>query len=178
MLLCQCGTLDRADQRNAGIAEQCSAQQGQRRKALRTSGASNGQTIAGALGTGVHGSAIGCRGHGKPSCRYPTCLTANRNMWIERASAPVMNDGFAARLGAELVRDDTLFEAALVSLGSLGIVHSVLICATGRYRAKHVAAAHPLWADKGSPEFARLPWIWHSGRKPPSLFFPSHHGPR
>jgi hypothetical protein len=60
-------------------------------------------------------------------------LTANRNMWIERASAPVMTDSFAARLGAELVRDDNLFEAAIVSLGSLGIVHSVMICATGRY---------------------------------------------
>ena len=38
-----------------------------------------------------------------------------------------MTKAFAAMLGAELVRDKLLFRAALVSLGALGIVHSVLL---------------------------------------------------
>ncbi|MGB5076543.1 MAG: hypothetical protein WBO17_03585 [Sphingorhabdus sp.] len=131
LLLCQCGTLI------ARINETFESPNSvfpvaQRRRALRTSGASNGQTIAGALGTGVHGSAIDVGGMESQVVGIQL-LTASRNMWIERASVPVMRDSFAARLGAELVRDDNLFEAAIVSLGSLGIVHSVMLCSTGRY---------------------------------------------
>jgi hypothetical protein len=131
LLLCQCGTLiarinETLESPNSVFPNS------QRRRALRTSGASNGQTIAGALGTGVHGSAIDVAGMESQVVGIQL-LTANRNMWIERASAPAMKDSFAARLGAELVRDDTLFEAAIVSLGSLGIVHSVMIRSTGRY---------------------------------------------
>jgi hypothetical protein len=131
LLLCQCGTLiarinETLESPNSVLPN------GQRRRALRTSGASNGQTIAGAIGTGVHGSAIDVAGMESQVVGIQL-LTANRNMWIERASVPTMVDSFAARLGAELVRDDNLFEAAIVSLGSLGIVHSVMICSTGRY---------------------------------------------
>jgi hypothetical protein len=108
---------------------------GRRRRALRTSGASNGQTIAGALGTGVHGSAIDVGGMESQVVGLQL-LTATQNLWIEPASAPLMVDGFAARLGATLVRDDLLFSAALVSLGSLGIVHAVMLRATGRYKLR------------------------------------------
>jgi FAD/FMN-containing dehydrogenase len=103
-----------------------------RRRALRTSGASNGQTIAGALGTGVHGSAIDVAGM-ESQVAGIQLLTATRNYWIERASDPVMNAAFVAELDAELIRDDHLFEAAIVSLGSLGIVHSVMLKSARRY---------------------------------------------
>lgn len=104
----------------------------QRRRALRTSGASNGQTIGGALGTGIHGSAIDVGGL-ESQVAGIQLLTAKQNLWIERASAPTLNAAFAAKLGATLVRDDAKFEAAIVSLGALGIVHSVLLKTTGRY---------------------------------------------
>lgn len=131
LLLCQCGTLiarinETLESPNSVLPNS------QRRRALRTSGASNGQTIAGALGTGVHGSAIDVAGMESQVVGIQL-LSANRNLWIERASAPAMTDSFAARLGATLVRDDNLFEAAIVSLGSLGVVHSVMIRSTGRY---------------------------------------------
>lgn len=103
-----------------------------RRRALRTSGASNGQTIAGAIGTGVHGSAIGV-GAMESEVAGIQLLTATQNLWIEPARAPVMNANFAAKLGATLVRDDAKFDAAIVSLGALGIVHAVMLRATGRY---------------------------------------------
>jgi hypothetical protein len=105
------------------------------RRALRTQGASNGQTIAGALGTGTHGSAIDV-GALESQVAGIQLLTATRNIWLERPGDPVLNKDFAARLGAELVRDESLFRAALVSLGMLGIVHSVLIRTTGRYRLR------------------------------------------
>ena len=43
---------------------------------------------------------------------------ARRSVWLERASCPVTTAAFAAALGAELRRDDGLFEAALVSFGA------------------------------------------------------------
>jgi hypothetical protein len=104
----------------------------QKRRALRTSGASNGQTIGGALGTGIHGSAIDVGGL-ESQVAGIQLLTATQNLWIERASAPTMNAAFAAKLGATLVRDDAQFEAAIVSLGALGVVHSALLRTTGRY---------------------------------------------
>jgi hypothetical protein len=103
------------------------------RRALRTSGASNGQTIGGALGTGIHGSAIDVGGL-ESQVAGIQLLTANQNLWIERASRPVLNANFASKLGATLVRDDAKFEAAIVSLGALGIVHSAALFTTGRYR--------------------------------------------
>jgi len=48
-------------------------------------------------------------------------------VYLQRASYPVVNPGFAAALGAELKNDDTLFNAALVSFGSFGIIHGMLI---------------------------------------------------
>ena len=104
-----------------------------RRRALRTSGASNGQTIGGMIGTGVHGSAIGVGGF-ESQVAGLQLLTATQNLWIEPARAPTMTAAFAAKLGATLVRDNAKFDAALVSLGALGIVHSVLLRSTGRYR--------------------------------------------
>jgi FAD binding domain len=111
-----------------------------RGRALRTSGASNGQTIGGSIGTGIHGSAIDVGGL-ESQVAGIQLLTADDNIWIERASAPAMNAAFAAKLGARLERNDQLFEAAIVSLGALGIVHSVLLRSTGRYKL-HSALAH------------------------------------
>jgi hypothetical protein len=105
----------------------------QRKRALRTSGASNGQTIGGSLGTGIHGSAIDIGGL-ESQVMGIQLLTETQNLWIERASAPVMNAAFVAKLGATIRRDDDAqFEAVIVSLGALGIVHSVLLKTTGRY---------------------------------------------
>ncbi len=104
----------------------------QRRRALRTSGASNGQTIGGALGTGVHGSAIDVGGM-ESQVAGIQILTAKQNLWIERASEPTFSSDFATKLGATLVRDDAKFEAAIVSLGALGVVHAVAMKTTGRY---------------------------------------------
>lgn len=97
-----------------------------RRRSLRTTGASNGQTIAGLIGTGAHGSAVDL-GAAEGEVLGLQLLTGTRNLWLEDPDRPVMTKAFAAMLGAELVRDKLLFRAALVSLGALGIVHSVLL---------------------------------------------------
>ncbi|MEA3044355.1 MAG: hypothetical protein QOH47_2193 [Sphingomonadales bacterium] len=98
----------------------------ERRRSLRTMGASNGQTIAGLIGTGAHGSAIDL-GAAEGEVLGLQLLTGTRNLWLEHPDRPVMTKSFATMLGAERVRDKLLFRAALVSLGALGIVHSVLL---------------------------------------------------
>lgn len=179
LLLCQCGTpISRINETFESPNSVFPASQ--RRRALRTSGASNGQTIAGALGTGVHGSAIDVGGMESQVVGIQL-LTANRNMWIERASAPTMKDSFAARLGAELVRDDNLFEAAIVSLGSLGIVHSVMVRSTGRYLlnsslrriryGKIRAALNSLeFTGSGIPDESRRPYFFQAIIDPDDLW--------
>lgn len=96
-------------------------------KSLKTSGASNGQTIAGALSTGTHGSAIDTGAIPDFVKGLHLITGQNRHVWLERASDPVTSPRLAERLDAEVIRDDTAFNAALVSFGSFGIIHGVLI---------------------------------------------------
>lgn len=98
-----------------------------RQRSLRASGASNGQTIVGAMSTGTHGSAIDVGSIQDFVVGLHVIVSPDRHVWIERASYPVTADGFAARLGADLLRDDELFDAVLVSFGSFGIIHAVMI---------------------------------------------------
>ncbi len=96
-------------------------------KSLKTSGASNGQTIAGALSTGTHGSAIDVGAVPDYVVGLHVVVGPDRHVWLERASAPVIADAVPKGLGAELIRDDQLFNAARVSFGSFGIIHGVLL---------------------------------------------------
>jgi hypothetical protein len=101
--------------------------------AMPTSGASNGQTIAGAVSTGTHGSA---RDVGAMQDTILAIHLVGENgvhYWIERPSAPAMTQSFADWLGAKLVRDEDLFLSALVGFGSFGIVHGLLFKAEPLY---------------------------------------------
>jgi hypothetical protein len=95
--------------------------------ALKTSGASNGQTMAGAVATGTHGSRFRFGSMSDYVVGMHIITGPDRAIWLERASYPVLSDGLVAALGAQLVRDDMLFNAALVSFGSFGIIHGLLI---------------------------------------------------
>ncbi|MDB5146053.1 MAG: FAD-binding protein, partial [Mucilaginibacter sp.] len=94
---------------------------------LKTSGASNGQTIAGAIGTGAHGSAFDFGAVQDFVVGLHIVVSPDRHIWLERASAPVVAQRFMDLLQTELVQDDELFNAALVSFGSFGIIHGVLM---------------------------------------------------
>lgn len=98
-----------------------------RMQALKTSGASNGQTIAGAVSTGTHGSAIDV-GSMQEYVRGMHIITGgNKHIWLERKSDPVVSADLLQRLGADLVQDDGQFNSALVSFGSFGLIHALLI---------------------------------------------------
>jgi hypothetical protein len=97
------------------------------RRCLKACGASNGQSIVGAMSTGTHGSAYTVGAIQDSVLGLHIVVGPNRHVWIERASNPVVSDEFINWLEAELVRDDDVFNAALVSFGSFGFIHGVLL---------------------------------------------------
>ena len=96
-------------------------------RSLKASGASNGQTIAGATATGTHGSAFAFGAVHDAIVGLHIITGPNRHVWVEKASNPVASDAFIEWLGAERISDDDVFNAAVVSFGSFGFIHGVLL---------------------------------------------------
>lgn len=106
-----------------------------RGKSLQTSGASNGQTIAGCISTGVHGSTIdvGSVQDYVVGIHLITGSNLQDSLYIERASRPALRDTYAQNFNAKVVRDDSIFNAVLVGLGSMGFIHGIVIEAEDLY---------------------------------------------
>ncbi|TMU57462.1 FAD-binding protein [Flagellimonas algicola] len=96
-------------------------------RSIKASGASNGQTIAGALSTGTHGAAINVGAIPEFVVGLHIVTGPDTHIWLERASYPVTSPEFVAWLDADLVQNDDLFNAALVSFGSFGFIHGVMV---------------------------------------------------
>lgn len=106
---------------------------GARALSLSAVGASNGQTIAGAIATGTHGAALNFGAVHDAVVALHIITGPDEHIWLERASYPVVADSLPAKLGARIVRDDEAFEAAVVGLGAFGFVHGVLLEAENRF---------------------------------------------
>lgn len=97
-------------------------------KSVRASGASNGQTIAGAISTGTHGAAFDFGAVQDTVVGIHLVCGPDRHVWLERASNPVTAANFTTNLGiSDVLRDDDLFNATLVSFGSFGFIHGLLL---------------------------------------------------
>jgi hypothetical protein len=104
-----------------------------RKLSLRTSGAANGQTIAGATQTGTHGSVLEFGAmHDSVVCIH-LLAGDTRQYWIERASYPVIKESVPNAYGAELIRDDELFNAVVMGLGAFGVIHNMVLEARPRF---------------------------------------------
>jgi len=101
--------------------------------ALKTSGASNGQTICGAVSTGTHGSGNQIGSMQDFVLGLHLVSAGGNHFWIEPQSRPAVTQAFCDHLGTTLIRDDDLFNAVRVSFGSFGLVHAVLFQATSIY---------------------------------------------
>jgi FAD/FMN-containing dehydrogenase len=113
------------------------------RLCLPTSGASNGQTIAGAVSTGTHGSAHDVGGMQDFVLGLHMVGAGGKHYFIQRASRPVVSQDFCTWLDrAELVNDDDLFRAAVVGFGSFGLLHAVLFQAEPVYLLERHIARH------------------------------------
>jgi hypothetical protein len=96
---------------------------------LFTMGGSDGQRLAGAISTGTHGSSTDFGSMQEFVRGIHLVISKNEHVFIQRASNPVVTSQFASEFlnGARLVESDDLFDAAVVSLGSLGVIHAMLI---------------------------------------------------
>jgi hypothetical protein len=101
---------------------------GDPRRSLRASGAAHGQSIVGAFSTNTHGGAFRFGAVHDQIVGLHVVVGADRHVWLERASDPIVDTSFTDRLtGVELLRDDDLFNSALVSFGSFGFIHGVML---------------------------------------------------
>jgi hypothetical protein len=115
--------------------------------ALQTSGASDGQTLAGATATGTHGAAIRF-GALHDSLRAVHLMVApDRALLVQPASAPLTATA-ASTLGdwlgvpTTLLSDDALFHAAIVHLGSLGLLLNAIVEVEPLYYLTSVTTPH------------------------------------
>ncbi|RMA64393.1 FAD-binding protein [Ulvibacter antarcticus] len=107
-------------------------------KSLKTTGASNGQTIAGCISTGVHGSAlnVGSVQDYIVGLNIITGPSPADNVYLERHTKPGLTNAFAEKINAKVIRNDELFNAALVGLGSFGFIHGIVLEAEDLYLLK------------------------------------------
>jgi len=105
-------------------------------RSLWTSGAGNGQTFAGAAATGTHGSMI-ARGGIQDHIRAVQIVTPTGIHWIE-PGAGVMSDAFIAATGSAPLRDDEVFAAAQLPIGSLGIVTAMVVDSVPKFLVRPI----------------------------------------
>lgn len=106
------------------------------KRSLRSTGASNGQTLAGACATGTHGSVLEAGGI-QDHVRAIQIVTPGEIHWIE-PEAGLMSDDFIDATGSTALRDDEAFAAALVAVGSLGVVTAMVIETVPRYLVRPI----------------------------------------
>ena len=94
---------------------------------LKACGSNNGQTLPGVVATNTHGSAYKFGSTPEMVVGIHLVTGPTTHVYLERASQPVVTKKFTDKLGAKLVRDDDLFNAALVSFGSFGIIRGLMI---------------------------------------------------
>ncbi len=116
-------------------------------RSIKASGASNGQTIAGALSTGTHGAAFNVGAIPDFVVGLHLVVGANKHIWLERSSYPVVSQDFADWLDAELIRNDALFNAALVSFGSFGFIHGIMVETEPQFLLTEHRLAHVPYND-------------------------------
>jgi hypothetical protein len=115
--------------------------------ALQTSGASDGQTLAGACATGTHGAAIQIGALHDTIRAVHLMIAPTRAVLVQPSSAPLTSiaaDDLTAWLGfpTELVSNDMLFHAALVHLGALGLVLNMIVETVPLYYLTRVSVPH------------------------------------
>jgi hypothetical protein len=110
---------------------------------IKGCGSNNGQTLAGGISTGTHGGAFNYGAMQEMVVGLHLVTGPNRNVYLERKTYPVMGPDFPESIGAEFIRDDVLFNAALVSLGSFGIIHGIMIETRELFALNAIRFRHP-----------------------------------
>ena len=97
------------------------------RRAIKAAGIGNGQTVGGSVSGNTHGAQITFGAMPDFVAGLHIATGSGQTLWIERASKPVLNEEFAAKIGAKMIRDDDVFNAAVVSFGTFGIIVAMVV---------------------------------------------------
>lgn len=118
-----------------------------RNLAVQTSGASDGQTLAGACATGTHGAALRLGALHDTLRAVHLMVAPKRAVLVQPASGPLtsqaaldLTDWFG--FTTDLISDDAVFGAAQVHLGSLGLVLNAVVETRPLYFMNEVVTAH------------------------------------
>jgi hypothetical protein len=126
--------------------------------AFRTLGGAGGQTVFGALTTGTHGGDFKQPPVADSVAAMHLVADGGRHFWIEPSphQVPLTDDGRLkalygdARYGGpgnfEVIRDDDVFNAVLVSAGRFGVVYSVVLRVVRQYML-HESVKLGVWQD-------------------------------
>jgi len=123
--------------------------------AFRTLGGSGGQTVFGALTTGTHGGDHRLPPIADDVAALHLVTDGGRHYWIEPEAQPedaqlTDDDLLIATFGGlgnfEIIRNDEIFNAVLVSAGRFGIVYSVVLRAVRQYML-HEERRLAVWQD-------------------------------
>jgi FAD/FMN-containing dehydrogenase len=117
------------------------------RRAIQAAGIGNGQTVAGAVSGNTHGAQLTFGAMPDFVAGLHIATGSGRTLWIERKSKPVLNEEFVAKIGAQLIRDDDIFNAAVVSFGTFGIIAAVAVETAPIYQLEFPPIADISYAD-------------------------------
>jgi hypothetical protein len=117
------------------------------RRAIKAAGIGNGRTIAGSVSGNTHGAQISFGAMPDFVAGLHLATGTGQTLWIERKSKPAMNHDFVQKLGARLIRDDDVFDAAVVSFGTFGIIAAVAVETAPIYQLLFPPIADISYAD-------------------------------
>lgn len=138
---------------------------------FRTAGSHKGQSIAGAIATGTHGSLLGEMGLETHIRGLLFVAGSGAKHWVADPDCPVLSDAFVS--GFATPADTALFEDTVIHLGGLGYCAAVLIEAVPRFGLSWKKTLAPLgedwWDAVAEADYARAaaPVI---GDKPPAFY--------
>lgn len=115
--------------------------------AIQTMGGAGGQTVFGALTTGTHGADFRLSPMADSVVAMHLVADGGKHYWIERGTSifpmQVTDDAklrakygsteYGGRHNFEIIRDDNIFNAVLVSVGRFGVVYSVVLKVVRQY---------------------------------------------
>lgn len=123
--------------------------------AMDTLGGSNGQSLAGAISTGTHGSDVDKPPLADTVRAIHLVGPGGQEWWIERSGTRAITERTRMEQaqqtnlfcsGLRLEYNDALFNAALVSVGRMGVVYSYVVEVVDAFKLK-MAVEKKLWSE-------------------------------